>query len=286
MKVNKSKEKVILYEDGSTIHCAIKSKNTSHIVLNNHHHSDYQLIAVTEGIVKIFIDNRPMFINAGDIILIGSNVSHGYHQGMEDLKDVSGAIVFFNNSIFPVRYKLMPEFRSICQLLEQSRMIVKANDKEVASKFYRCIASMCSEKGIRKITKLYTLLEQMEAIELQSTVVNNQLSSDIILSPVNRALHFIHNKYATDISISNIAEASGITSSALCRAFKASCGITVFEFLNKIRVEKVCGLLFSSDCTISEAAFNCGFRSLSNFNRQFKKVKGISPTEYLLTLSQ
>lgn len=286
MKAGKSKEKVVLYENGLTIQCDVKEKNTSHIVSPLHYHSDYQLIVVRDGDIKILIDSCPISITAGDIILIGSNVLHGIYKKMEDLVNISGAIVFFNNSIFPLRYKLMPEFRSIYQLLEESKMVVKTNNKTIAAKFYRYISSMRNEQGIKKITTLYALLEQFEKIEVKNTLISSKINSNIILSPVNKALHFIYNHYKTDISISDIAQVSGITVSALCRAFKSSCDITVFEFLNKVRIEKVCNLLFSSDCTISEAAFNCGFRSLSNFNRQFKKIKGISPTEYLISLSK
>ncbi|WP_304957788.1 AraC family transcriptional regulator, partial [uncultured Parabacteroides sp.] len=64
-------------------------------------------------------------------------------------------------------------------------------------------------------------------------------------SPVGKAVRYIYSQYARPLSVDEVAKASGITSSALCRAFKISCGMTLFEFINKVRIDNVCKLLFA-----------------------------------------
>jgi AraC-like DNA-binding protein len=62
--------------------------------------------------------------------------------------------------------------------------------------------------------------------------------------------------------------------------FKQSTGMTFTDYLARLRVEKVKSLLLNPHIRISEAAFQVGFQSLSQFNRVFRKVAGESPTTY------
>ena len=65
-----------------------------------------------------------------------------------------------------------------------------------------------------------------------------------------------------------------------CKTFKKATGMTFTDYLARVRIEKVKNLLLNPHKRISEAAYECGFQSLSQFNRVFRKVAGESPTEY------
>lgn len=58
------------------------------------------------------------------------------------------------------------------------------------------------------------------------------------------------------------------------------------EYVNEIRIGYACKLLYEGACSISQAAFDSGFENLSNFNRQFKKIKGKTPTEFMCHISK
>ena len=61
--------------------------------------------------------------------------------------------------------------------------------------------------------------------------------------------------------------------------------MTFVEYLNTIRIGHVCKLLADSDENVVNIAYECGFNNLANFNRQFKRLKGMSPSEYRRTLT-
>ena len=67
--------------------------------------------------------------------------------------------------------------------------------------------------------------------------------------------------------------------------FKETVGVSAMEYLNRLRVKKVCECLLEGR-GISESAFACGFRNLSNFNRLFKATVGVTPREYLKRAGQ
>jgi AraC-like DNA-binding protein len=56
--------------------------------------------------------------------------------------------------------------------------------------------------------------------------------------------------------------------------------------VNELRIGRACSLLMEDDLNITEVAYECGFTNLSNFNRQFLKLKGLSPCKFRLDLQQ
>ncbi len=65
-----------------------------------------------------------------------------------------------------------------------------------------------------------------------------------------------------------------------CKMFKKATGLTFTDYLARVRIEKVKNLLLNPNKRISEAAYEVGFQSLSQFNRVFRRIAGESPTTY------
>ena len=70
-----------------------------------------------------------------------------------------------------------------------------------------------------------------------------------------------------------------------CNFFKEHYRVTFIEYLNTVRIGYVCKLLGDTDKNIVEVAYESGYKSLANFNRQFKKIKNMTPKEYRTTLN-
>jgi len=65
-----------------------------------------------------------------------------------------------------------------------------------------------------------------------------------------------------------------------CKTFKKATGMTFTDYLARVRVEKVKNLMLNPNMRVSEAAFDAGFQSLSQFNRVFRRVTGEAPSAY------
>ena len=65
-----------------------------------------------------------------------------------------------------------------------------------------------------------------------------------------------------------------------CKTFKKATGMTFTDYLARVRIEKVKNLLLNPHKRVSEAAYEAGFQSLSQFNRVFRRIAGESPTVY------
>ncbi len=86
--------------------------------------------------------------------------------------------------------------------------------------------------------------------------------------------------YREEINLKRLAELVNMAEGSLCRFFKQNMGTTIFDYLNKIKVEFACKLLMDIDLSVLEVCLDIGFNNLSHFNKQFRKVTGITPSEY------
>ena len=90
---------------------------------------------------------------------------------------------------------------------------------------------------------------------------------------------FVESHYMEKISNRDAADVANLSYEAFSRYFKKMTKLTFTEFVNQYRIEKAKRLLLQ-DYTVTETCYDCGFESLSYFNRTFKKLTGQNPLEY------
>ncbi len=95
-----------------------------------------------------------------------------------------------------------------------------------------------------------------------------------------RARMFIAEHQADEISLEQAARAVNMSAFYFCKSFKKATGLTFTGYLARLRVEKVKNLLLNPHKRVSEAAYEAGFQSLSQFNRVFRRLAGEAPTAY------
>ena len=115
------------------------------------------------------------------------------------------------------------------------------------------------------------------------STLSNQLvvSGGKVDSPmVAKAKIFITEHQGEEISLRLVSSAVNTSAFYFCKIFKQATGLTFTDYLARVRIEKVKNLLQNPHKRISEAAFEAGFQSLSQFNRVFRKIEGESPTTW------
>jgi AraC-like DNA-binding protein/ligand-binding sensor protein len=115
-----------------------------------------------------------------------------------------------------------------------------------------------------------------------STVTNQLMVSRTAaeLPAVAKARSFIAEHQTEEISLGDVARAVNMSAFYFCKTFRKVTGVTFVDYLARLRVESVKNLLLDPHKRISEAAFEAGFQSLSQFNRVFRRVAGEAPTVY------
>jgi len=97
---------------------------------------------------------------------------------------------------------------------------------------------------------------------------------------VGNAKRYIQDRYQRKISLDEAARAVNASTRHFCKVFKQATGLTFTDYLARVRVEKAKNLLQNPHLRVSEIAFETGFDSISQFNRSFKRITGLAPTQF------
>lgn len=252
-----------------------------------HKHEDCQMVVVKAEGMKGFVGDTFGVYSAGDIILIGKNVPHYLVLDKDSQSDQPHGeieVLHFKQSLFPAKMNEIPELDFINKLLKRSRRGLVFRNKRLLKKVSSLLNQMDDLNGIPKINTLYLILDMLGRSEHYRLIASEEYDPDSNpasgKSPLHRTYNYIYANFHKDITLESIAAYAHQNATALCRTFKRETGKTIFQFLNKIRVENACSLLVDTDMNISQIAYESGFTNLPHFNKQFLLLTKKTPTKF------
>lgn len=152
---------------------------------------------------------------------------------------------------------------------------VEADLKRLEEAYFQ--SRVISKKQYDSIVRLLTIFAQ------HLSALSNQLMVEgeaVGMPGIEKARVLINTRHADQLSLGEVARAVNMSAFYFCKSFKKVTGLTFTSYLARVRVEKVKNLLLDPNRRVSEAAYECGFQSLSQFNRVFRRIAGESPSEY------
>ena len=279
-----------LYQDlpfpiDSHIHYYIE--DLPHFIVPWHYHPAIEIMYITRGIGTRFVGDCIEQYEEGDVCMIGPNLPHEWRNDDAYFDKESGLratciCLFFKREIFDPNFIRLPEMNNIRDLIERSRRGLKftGNSKLEITRFIR---SSVNDVGVRKVTNLLTLLELMatstEYELLASVGFTNSVNSEDF-ERFNKVYKFLVKNFATSIRLEEVSTLVGLTPTAFCRYFKERTKKTFVEYLNEMRIGYSKKLFLENKMKISTISGEVGFPNLSNFISQFKKVTGMSPSQF------
>lgn len=120
----------------------------------------------------------------------------------------------------------------------------------------------------------------MNVARMNHTVSNKVRKQSSGVSQMSFALHHIGKHYAEEMTIGDLAAISHMSETHFRRVFQKTMNMTPSDYLNLVRVQMACEHMKKSRDSMEMVAEKCGFQSVSTFNRNFKKVLGITPYQW------
>lgn len=111
----------------------------------------------------------------------------------------------------------------------------------------------------------------------------SDLSVDSVVylsKPVSMAVEFIKNHYQQEILLEDISDYAQVSSNYICSLFKKEMGMNISKYIMEYRIRKAKVLLLTTNMKSYEIAIETGFANDSYFSRSFKKMTGVSPSEF------
>lgn len=246
-----------------------------------HFHPEVELLYVHGGQGRRRIGSHVSYFTDGDLVLIGANLPHwGFTEAHTQHK--SETVVQFDPALLGQTFGQLPELQDIRRLLEMARSgltFYGQTKEEQGQRMEKLLA-------LEPLPRLLELMAILQALAQSEEVTSLNVSGFLQRVPVQETdrfstvQQFVSDHFDRDIALSEVASVAAMTVPAFCRYFKKTSGKTFVNYLNEYRITHACKLLAESQGTIAEIAFDCGYNSLSQFNRCFKQVTLCTPTEY------
>ncbi|MGY4539980.1 AraC-like DNA-binding protein [Mucilaginibacter sp. UYNi724] len=251
-----------------------------------HYHPEYELVLVTESTGKRFIGDNIKSFSPGDLALIGPNVPHlyrndpPYYQPQSGLRASSIVIHFLASSIGD-DFLALPACRKIRELLSRSAMglDIKGRANAIVAEQMHQLLEL---KGVPRILKLLDILHTLADTKDKRNISNQPVKgeNDKESERLSKVFDYVMKNFLSEISVTEVAGLVHMAENSFSRYFSQRTRKTFSAFVNEIRLSHSSRLLADTDKSVSEICFASGFNNLSNFNRQFKSLYGLSPLAY------
>ncbi|MFC5413106.1 AraC family transcriptional regulator [Larkinella bovis] len=253
-----------------------------------HFHPELQLTLIKESVGTQVVGDRIDRFRPYDLLLLGANLPHvfrndpAYFRGSLQQRALSYTVFLRPEQLKETVFG-MPELGHLNQLFQDARHGVRIRFNEPVS-ITTCMEQLPTVRPFEQLMRLLTILDHMAADdrrEILSMTAYEQPRRPDDHRRIDNVFTYILNHYASPITLEEVAAQAHLTPSAFCRFFRLHTRKTFSQLLNEVRIEHACRLLQESKLPISQIAFSCGYTNLSNFNRQFKLITGLTPGQYL-----
>lgn len=253
-----------------------------------HHHSEFEISLIVSGECQWCVNDKNYHGTGGDIYLFGSNENHYMTEiiGTEPLlllniRFESRFIWSPGGDRFNLRYLeiFLSHARTFSNEIPNTEAVASSVAKLMQEIYEECQNREPEYKLVVK-AKLLLILAALGRYYGIAQLPSAPHASKQHLKQLDNAVSFINSNLTRDLSLETIAREAGMSKSYFSTIFKKMNGISVWDYITRKRVELAMCFLRESDMPIIELAESCGFSSISNFNRCFRQVTGISPSAY------
>lgn len=248
-----------------------------------HYHEEYELNFIENGKgVKRIVGDSVEEIDDWELVLIGPNTPHAWftHKCKTELFEIT---IQFHRDLFHEVFLKRTQVSVIKNLFEQSLKGILFS-KEVIQNIAPRIKELEHKTGFDSVIELMIILNELSLAEGSRCLSGEKsYNADYIYMDsvrMEKLIEFMNANFHRPVRLAEAASLVNMAETAFSRFFKAKTGINFVDFLNDIRLGHAARLLIDTKDPVTEIAVACGFTNISNFNRTFKREKGITPKDF------
>ncbi|MBM3420080.1 MAG: helix-turn-helix transcriptional regulator [Bacteroidetes bacterium] len=247
-----------------------------------HHEFELMLNLKSYG-TRIIGDSVELF-DRYDMTLIAGNIPHSWNHYLHEggVPPGHGIVLHFSRASLGEGFIAQHEMNSLRELLEIASLGIAFSETD-ARKAEPFLDIMTRTSGMEKMAAFFSLMHILcsSGKKRQLCSENYKPAADNRGNPViSRVYEYIRQNYSKPLTINDLASVAEMKPGSFGKYFKRNCGTGVVEYVNQVRSNRACYLLRETDRHVYEIAIECGFQSISNFNKLFRKHNMVTPVEY------
>lgn len=280
------------FRDGNSIYVNLASESAEpHL----HIHDFIEISYVASGAGIHILGNRTYEVCKGDLFLINYHVPHEFRSpdspaapplkiyncvfkpdfidvGLIDYRDFSDVVHSLSfRSIFSLEFDDVNDLK-----------ILGGENADLEAIYQKMLAEFTGREDgyadllrvylIELLIKIFRSLRKSRRIEAGAESYHARL--------IEKSIQYLKANVSGSVKLTDLASQAFLSPTYFCRLFKEYTGITLSEYIQKLKIEEACHLLRHTDDKIIEIAAQIGYKDLKYFNQLFKKRMGLTPSDY------
>ncbi|HEA53667.1 hypothetical protein LCGC14_0683820 [marine sediment metagenome] len=281
-----SKHEILQWDESSTFHHVSCDNATLH--KRWHYHEEFEFHYFRSFSGTAFIGNYVGKLAPESLFLLAPCLPHCWTgettESNVKSEDDSPAdfLVLFPEEVIVGAYALFPELRTIEKMLEDAQFGIEFEHCPEIAEIGELMLGVKALEGCARLSRFFSILDRLTKCQYRklSSLNLSHGSDPIVHEMLSRAMDYINEHFKENITLERVSEIANMSSAHFCRIFKKTYGIGFIDYVNSLRIEHACELLNNTSNPISSIGYECGYSNISNFNRNFRKYVGKSPSAF------
>lgn len=261
-----------------------RKKSCFDFPLHTHKEMELNLVMNAPGASRV-IGNHVGTITDLELVLVSGDTPHAWFTDRCRSHDIHEITLQFSPDLIGEKFLNRNPMTALKQLFEEARrgVLFSAETARQVAPRIRELYEQGSAGGMKPVLDMLMILNTLslskerrllsDATFIQKTMKSHSARLETVFAYMNQ--HFNRQ-----ISLSEVAAVVSMSDVSFSRFIKKATGQSFVDTLADIRLGHVARMLIDTDMTIAEIAFCCGFNNMANFNRIFKRKKGMPPHKF------
>ncbi|TMU50735.1 AraC family transcriptional regulator [Flagellimonas algicola] len=242
-----------------------------------HFHPETEITLIVEGQGIRYVGDSIQPFQSGDLVMVGPDLPHHWVSDKTEGHTHKAIVLQFNHEIF----EKIHACNYFLALFEMAKYGIQFNATE---EIIQLFISFEGRSRANRLACLINILDWASFTNDKRKISDKKYSFSLKgkqkFGRIEKITRYILNNLHRKLTVHEVSEIAYLTPQSFCRWFRKATGHSFVSFVNTSRIENACQLLLMDDANISQVALESGFESISQFNRVFKKLKGITASEF------
>lgn len=248
-------------------------------------HVNFEIALIENCSGKRFIGDHIEDFEGTELVLMGSYLPHcwQYYKTVDALLQPHAAIIHFFPDFLGKDFLDKPEAAGLAVLFDNAaKGVLFTGDTLQQAKMI--IQQMLFESGLARVSlmiRLLDILARSSSSRILSSPYFNTIETSSESKKINKVFDYIFTHFKEEITLQEVADLLPMSTAAFCRLFKRKTNRTLTDFLKELRIGHAAKLLLEGEHNVTEACYQSGYNNISNFNKHFREIKGMSPRDFV-----
>lgn len=262
-----------------------RQKTNFNFPIHIHPECELNFIENAKGAQRIVGDSIEEIDEEELVLVTNPHLEHAWKDYRNVSKNIHEITIQFHPDLLTDTFLNKNQMISIRQLFRHAERGVAFSRESIAKVRPLLKTLTCENDSFYSLIKLLIILHELLIDKGMRELSTGQFAANVMHQhssdeSLGRVMDYLSRHYSEVIRLSEVAEMVNMSESSFCRFFKQHTSKSFIDFLTDIRLGAASRALIDSSLSIAEIGYDCGFNNLSNFNRIFKKKKGVTPSEF------